>query len=361
MTDVDRTARHLAILEGRDPDAPTTQVVTGNGHGPALNCWRADDLMRTEFPPTRWAVDGVLAEGVNLLAGAPKFGKSWMALGLAVAVASGGYAFGRVHVEAGDVLYLALEDTGRRLQDRLGKLLGDTPAPHRLTLATSWAGTEVVDTWLTNNPGARLVVVDVLNKVRPPQLRGESSYRDDYRALEPFGELSRRHRVCVLVLHHTRKALGEDFVDEVSGTHGLAGSADAVLVARRSRNTGAAILKVTGRDVEEHEIPLEFDPLTGNWTRLDGPAVLHDVAETRRAILEALDDARQQMTPTQVAEVTGIGVELVKKTLQRMAKDSQVAPAGSGTYVPLSLVSPESPAGDIGDARDTPSRGTHGS
>lgn len=328
--------------------------------------WTADELMAAEFAPMRWAVDGVLAEGVNVLAGAPKFGKSWMALGLAVAVASGGRAFGRIPVDEGDALYLALEDTGRRLQGRLAKLLIEAPAPHRLVLATRWDGLESVEAWLVAHPGARLVVVDVLQRVRPPMLRGESTYTADYRALEPFADLAREHNVCILVVHHTRKATGEDFVDEVSGTFGLSGAADAILVARRSRNTGAAIVKVTGRDVEERELALDFDAATGTWLLLDGPAVMHDVGDTRRALLEALAGS-EPMTPAELAKATGLDHDLVRQTVRRMDADGQLATAGKGRYrdpstpVPLSLVSPESlsdtapsTVSDSSDVSDTP-------
>lgn len=314
--------------------------------------WTADELMQVEFPPTRWAVDGILAEGLNLLVGAPKFGKSWLALGLGVAIASGGRAFGRVPVARGDVLYCALEDTGRRLQDRLRKVLCDGSAPGLLVLTTRWDGVDAIERWLAEHPQARLVVVDVLSKIREPALRGESSYLADYKALEPLADLARRYSVCILVVHHTRKATGDDFIDEVSGTHGLAGCADAILVARRSRNTGAAIVKVTGRDVEERELALDFDANTGTWSWLDGPAVLHEVADTRRSILEALH-GQQAKAPKQVAEMTGLDHELVKKTLQRMAEDNQVQPAGGGTYL-LSLPSLLSPNGDTGDAGDSP-------
>jgi Mrp family chromosome partitioning ATPase len=96
--------------------------------------WNAADLMAATFPAMRWAVPGVVAEGLTVVVGPPKVGKSWLCWGLAVAVASGGVAFGKVPVEAGDVLYLALEDTPRRLQSRLGKVLQRDPAPHRLTI-----------------------------------------------------------------------------------------------------------------------------------------------------------------------------------------------------------------------------------
>lgn len=332
--------------------------------------WTADELMAHDFPPMRWAVDGVLAEGVNVLAGSPKLGKSWMALGLGVAIASGGHAFGRIPVDQGDVLYLALEDTGRRLQDRLAKVLREEPAPRRLVLACRWDGVESVEAWLTAHPDARLVVVDVLQRVRPPLLRGESTYTADYRALEPFGDLARKHSVCVLVVHHTRKQTGEDFVDEVSGTFGLSGAADAILVARRSRNTGAAIVKVTGRDVEERELALAFDAHTGSWLLLDGPAVLHDVSDTRRVILEALS-AGESLTPAEIAKGTGLDHDLVRQTVRRMDGDGQLMTAGRGRYrdpatpVPLSLASPESLSdsplpldSDFSDRSDTPERVT---
>jgi hypothetical protein len=320
--------------------------------------WTADELMGTEFPEMRWAVDGVLAEGVNVLAGAPKFGKSWMALGLGVAIASGGRAFGHIPVDQGDVLYLALEDTGRRLQARLAKVLIEAAAPRRLVLATRWDGIESVEAWLLNHPEARLVVVDVLQRVRPPMLRGESTYTADYRALEPFVDLARRHNVCILVVHHTRKATGEDFVDEVSGTFGLSGAADAILVARRSRNTGAAIVKITGRDVEERELALDFDARTGAWTLLDGPALLHAVADTRKAILTVLIGGGE-MAPKDIATATTLDAALVRQTVRRMEEDGQVIGVQgkyrhTDTPVPLSLLSLSHSESDSGDGCDTP-------
>ena len=99
--------------------------------------WTADELMATEFPEPRWAVPGIISEGVNLLCGPPKVGKSWLSLGLALSVAAGGQAMESVPVDGGPVLYLALEDTARRLQTRMRKMLGDRRAPATLTLATS--------------------------------------------------------------------------------------------------------------------------------------------------------------------------------------------------------------------------------
>ncbi len=108
---------------------------------------------------------------MNLLAGPPKVGKSWLSLGLALAVAAGDDALGSIEVEAGPVLYLALEDTPRRLQSRMRKLLDHHPAPAALTLATTCpplpeGGAAAIAGWLARNPAARMVVVDVFAKVR---------------------------------------------------------------------------------------------------------------------------------------------------------------------------------------------------
>ncbi len=107
-------------------------------NGGRLPTFTARDLMGMELPEVKWIIPGITPEGVHLLAGKPKLGKSWMAFGMAVAVASGGVALGKKHVEGGSVLYLALEDNQRRLQKRLKKLLNGEDAPERLDIATTW-------------------------------------------------------------------------------------------------------------------------------------------------------------------------------------------------------------------------------
>ena len=114
-------------LRSLDVDEPTS-----NGHAQRTS-WTAAELLADDFPEPRFAVDGLLPEGLSFMAGAPKLGKSWMALGLGIAVASGGRALGSVPVEAGDVLYLALEDSPRRLQSRLRTLVGDENRPNGST------------------------------------------------------------------------------------------------------------------------------------------------------------------------------------------------------------------------------------
>ncbi|WP_203231334.1 AAA family ATPase [Nocardioides caldifontis] len=327
--------------------------------------WTAAEIMSMRFPEPRWAVPGVVAEGVTLLAGAPKIGKSWLSLNISTAVALGGKALGRVDVDCGDVLYLALEDNPRRLQSRLGKVLSGSVAPDRLTFAVHCeplpaGGTERISAWLETHPDARLVVVDVFARVRGSAPANMSSYDADYLAMGALKRLADRYGVAILVVHHTRKAASEDFLDAVSGTNGLAGSADAVLVLKRSRGKAAAELHVTGRDVEEAEYALDFDPRLGAWQMLDGPASDYSLGDTRRAILDHLRVVGSG-TPRQIADALALNYETAKKTCKRMFDDDQLDTDGGGTYFTPSLSVPPVPGvpekygdGDGGDARDTP-------
>lgn len=319
--------------------------------------WTAADLLQAEFPPPRWAVPGLVAEGANLLCGSPKLGKSWAALNICTAVAVGGRALGKVAVDQGEALYLSLEDTPRRLQTRLRMILEGEPAPPGLHFATEWqrmsdGGGERLDKWLQQHPDCRLVVVDVLARVRSvPDGRGQL-YDADYAALASLKAIADTHSTAVLVVHHTRKSTADDFMDMVSGTNGLNGAADATLVMRRARNSGDATLQITGRDVEESEHAMRFD--RGRWTLLDGPASDYSLAENRRRILEVLRET--PMRPKQIAAALNLDYELVKKTVQRMVNDDQLDTDGAGLYFPPVTLSPPSLLSldrDTGDSRDT--------
>ncbi|WP_425583957.1 AAA family ATPase [Streptomyces rectiviolaceus] len=301
--------------------------------------WTADQLMAAEFPEPKWAVPGILAEGVSLLAGPPKVGKSWLSLGLGLSVAAGGKAFDSVPLQGGPVLYLALEDTPRRLQTRMGKLLGGQKAPAGLTLVTECppfpqGGSEAIAGWLDRNPDARMVVIDVFAKMRGQSPQGASAYDADYVAVGYAKRLADHYGVAVVLVHHVRKMASEDFLTEVSGTNGIAGAADATLVLKRARGQADGILHVTGRDVNEAEYALSFQEASGAWHLLDGPVADHTVGDTRAAILRfvrANPGARPKDIATAIPQVDA---ETVRRTCSRMAADGQLTKDGSGHYYP---------------------------
>lgn len=318
---------------GTDADGPRDRP----GDGRRQTEWTAAELRTASFPPPRWAVPGLLSEGVNLLAGPPKVGKSWLALALAVAVATGGKALGSIEVQAGPVLYLALEDTGRRLKSRLGKVLADRDVwPQSLAFAIEWpplthGGDRQLAAWLADNPAARLVILDVFAKLRGTVPPGMSAYDADYAAIGRVKALADYYGVAVLLIHHTRKATGDDFLADVSGTNGLAGAADTTLVLRRTRGEADGILQVVGRDVDEAQYAMGFYPDLGLWQLLDKPPAELGISDTAAAILAHLRQHEGQ-TPKQISQATGLSHANVKRTVARMAERNQLDTDGRGHY-----------------------------
>lgn len=295
------------------------------------------ELMGEDLPPVRWAVPGILPEGLSLLAGKPKLGKSWLALGLAVAKASGGVALGKVPVDWGEVLYLALEDNRRRLQNRFRKVLAGSPPPEGLHIATEWprldeGGADRLDDWLAAHPDAGLVVVDILKVVRPVVPGNRGIYDADYEALQAMQRIAGEHGVPVLAVHHTRKLAASDPVDEVSGSTGLSGGADSILVLKRDRGKADAYLHVTGREIEEErELALRWDAELGSWS-LAGDAEEFRISEERRAVLEILGRASAAMSPKDIAEALAKSHGSVKVLLGEMVKAGQVSNPVYGKY-----------------------------
>lgn len=291
--------------------------------------------MKTTFVPPTWAVPGLLPEGLSVLVGPPKIGKSWLALNIAVAVARGHRVLGKIDADAGPVLYLALEDTGVRLQQRVGKVLGGGSLPPVLDFWTEVGPSadkvrEDIALWMETHPDARLVVVDVFAKVRTPPPPGAQVYQADYDEASRLKAIADRHGVPLLLVHHTRKQEAQDFVDGVSGSRGITGAADTILSLTRGREQADGALKITGRDVEEQTRALMWSRDAGTWTLLDGDATEHLVGDTRRTILRHLRDHPGQ-GPTAIAEATGIKLNTVKQTVGRMKDDHQLT-SDRGSY-----------------------------
>ena len=319
-------------------------------------------LMAKSFAPIRWIVPGYLVEGMTLLAGAPKQGKSWLALGWLVAVASGGAAMGSISCEGGDVLGLMLEDNERRLQRRL-RQMRLTDIPERLTLLTAWPTldercVDEIEAWIQDVECPRLIVVDVFATVKGSKGAKETDYDADYRQAAMLQTLASRHNLAVLLIHHTRKMAADDPFDEVSGTRGLTGAADSVLVLKRDAGTQQPILYGRGRDLEEIETALQFDKETGTWSILGEAWQVADTIE-RREIQEVLGRSVDPMTPTEIAAAVGKSRQNVQKMLAKMYADGKVEKVRAGHYTLVSMVSPASRTATLIETKETKETSTH--
>jgi hypothetical protein len=236
---------------------------------PKLRTVTAADLCATKFSPIGFVIPGYIAEGLTVLAGRPKVGKSWLALGWATSVATGGVALGSIAVEQGDALYLGLEDNLRRLRRRLDQTLAGAPWPRRLHLATECprlgnGGPEAIETWIDSVDRPRFVGIDVFTQIRPPRRSKTDLYVDDYQAITPLKELADNHGIAIVaVMHLNKREEPTDPFDAVSGTTGITAAADTVLIL--TRTTSGPIIYGRGRDIEEIETALVFDRATGLW------------------------------------------------------------------------------------------------
>lgn len=311
----------------------------------------AADLQRRTFKPPRWIIHDLLPEGLTIQAGRPKIGKSWIGLDLCLAVAYGGVAFGAYQVAQGKCLYLALEDNPRRLQGRMNMLLPPgQDAPESLILATEWprfsteaGGLRQLDQWLSANPDCRLVVVDTWAKVKPQSNGNRNAYDEDSAQLSEVHSRAQKHGVAILVVHHLRKSASpDDWMEEISGSVGITGTADTLWHVSRGRGDPKGEWKLTGRDIGETELAATFNKDTGHWT-VEGRA--QEVAKSREQS-EILDVLRHHgpLFPKEIADELGVERNNVQQRLKRLVEKGKVWKVG-GKYA---LETQTNQAGDGG-------------
>lgn len=293
-------------------------------------------LLEQQFAPVQWAVQGILPEGVSILSGDPKIGKSWFLYQATIAVAAGKPLWpGREPETQGDALMLALEDNDRRLQRRLRALLprfvtvnGRRFEPAnvtRLHYATEWPradeGVAQLATWLRVHPDCRLVVIDTVSAFRQRDLaKNKSAYAADYEVGEMFKPLAREFSCAIVLVMHNRKQHSADALQLVSGTQGMTGGVDNVLVLKRERGTLDAGLYVDGRDIEEpQEMALKFND--GFWSGTGQSVDEARMSAERRKVLQVVrelgSDAKAKaiadaLSPKKYTSVRSLLAKMVK-------------------------------------------------
>lgn len=292
----------------------------------------AADLLELDIPPLQWIVPDLLPEGTTILAGPPKLGKSCLVYQAAVEVALGGELLGR-DIEQGDVLYLALEDGKRRGQTRLRAALGGRSMP-RDRLAVWWSASKLgagledeLVAWLDAHPAARLVAIDTLQRVRARGDARRNAYEVDVEDLGRLQSLFRDRTVGLIVVHHSKKDTGDDFLASVSGTYGITGSADTTLVIQRKRLEAFGKIVVTGRDVEEIEEPVQFNGMT--WSL--APRSLAEASFEQAEVYKVIQ-ARGPIFAKAIADEVGSTRQAVDHLIRKLVANGSVART-TGGYV----------------------------
>lgn len=226
----------------------------------------SEEIANKYFERKDFLVDSLLTTGLCMLAGAPKIGKSWLVLHLCLCIAKGEPFLG-LPVRQSEVLYLALEDDGFRIHRRLNTVTEVSSEKLYITNTCAMMGEKLfwqLERFKEDHPDLRLVVIDTLQMIRPEGK--ETSYSGDYDEMAVIKALADRLRVCILLVHHTRKMPDTDFVNVISGSSGISGSCDTVMVLQKEKRTSReATLSCTGRDIEDRELKLKLDRDTCIW------------------------------------------------------------------------------------------------
>jgi len=220
------------------------------------------ELYDTAYQPKMQIVENLLTSGLYLFVGAPKIGKSFFMAQLGYHV-SCGKPLWEYATDKGTVLYLALEDNYARLQKRLSQMFGVGNAEN-FDFATSAKYLKKgldgqLEKFVKDNPETKLIIIDTLQKVR--EAGGDKySYAGDYEIVAQLKQFADKNNICVVVVHHTRKASASDCFEMISGTNGLLGAADGAFIMQKEKRTdNKAVLEIVGRDQQDQRLHLLFD------------------------------------------------------------------------------------------------------
>ena len=273
-----------------------------------------ETLMSQPLRPPDFVVDSLLSQGLHILAGSPKVGKSWLALWLAVTVAKGEPVW-NMAVRQGATLYPCLEDSVLRIQNRLFEITEDAPDSVHFCTECRPIGQgleEQIESFAAEHPGTVLVIIDTLQMVRPVH---DATYANDYRDLSALKRLADRLGLAILLIHHLRKEKAEDVFHRISGTTAISGAVDSSFtLVEEKRGSGRARLTCVGRDIEYWELELErsgdnvWQLVSDSRTQpeLLGDRIVYLLSELMRDRTEFIG------TPTELSEqIDPVGVERI--------------------------------------------------
>ena len=255
-------------------------------------------------------IEGLLYQGTYLFVGSPKIGKSFFMAQLAYHVSTGTPLWD-YPVKKGTVLYLALEDDYRRLQERMYRMFGtDSTENLYFSVSSKPLGnglTDQLSSFIREHPDTTLVIIDTLQKIR--EVDSDSySYAKDYEIINQLKQFSDSWGICLLLVHHTRKQKSSDNFDMISGTNGLLGCADgAFMLYKETRTSNKATLEISGRDQQDQKIHLIRDEEKLCWNFEKAETELWK--EPPEPLLECIANLVTEENPTW----QGTATELIEK------------------------------------------------
>ena len=316
------------------PPAPKQEkekvINTGGCVSPwGFETYSASHIWDMPLKPLVWIVEGLLPEGLTILSGPPKIGKSFLCLNIGLGLAEGGVVLGQIKVEKADSIYFALEDNTRRIQDRLNLMRTERP-PDGLKIATlnslkilDDGGLEQIEIYLDHHPQTKLIIIDTFIKVKPrTRNRGANQYDIDSQILTPLHNLALSKQIGILLIFHNTKAKADDFINSPSGSMANTGTADTAMVLSRGRVTNQGKLQITGRDVIERCLALEYHEDFGSW-QVIGDYKMSNISPQRKEIIDLLKN-NGFMRGKPIADTLNKNFNNIKVLLGKMVKSGEI-------------------------------------
>ena len=257
----------LPVVCDQGKARPVKQVKT-------IEAVTAAALDTMNIPPVEWLVDNILPVGISMIGAPSKYYKSFMALGLCVAICNG-ECFLNFNTHKHACLYFDLESTKRRPKDRLDKILGDAEKPDNLYIITGDdepgrigdGFEEQIELQLQAHPDIKLIIIDVFQLIRRPKKTGQDSYERDYEDLRVLKSIVDRHSIGLMLIHHTRKMKDpNDVFNELSGSVAIMGALDCSwVISKDDRFANEATLHITGRDLASEQYKIRFNRQSFRW------------------------------------------------------------------------------------------------
>jgi len=298
----------------------------------------AASLLAKTFPPLRCFVEDLLAEGLTILAGKPKKGKSYLALDMSLSIAVGRQAFMKFPTEKAKVLYVSLEDGERRLQRRLRAIQPNIATPEGLDFLYTFPrlGDGALEALTHYAETYQVIIIDVIGRILPTQTQARKSlseYQEITDVLGPIQQLAQDKRMAIMVIDHLRKASVEDDGDAIMGSQGKIGAADHALIYGRKGEEKDGVLKIISRDLDEDKIVLT---LTNGHLEFLGKGEVYELDSEQNRIITILEDERRPMAIPEIMKALGINgdshYKRFRMVMSRLYAEDRVGRTKRGLY-----------------------------
>jgi RecA-family ATPase len=305
-------------------------------------------LLGADIPAPLTLFSGLLHEGLLILGGKSKRGKSWLMYDLAIAAATGTAAFQHFPSSgAMPVLYLALEDGRGRLQARARAIRPGLQHADNLHLRYSFpllahGGAELLQREIEKE-GYGLVVIDVLAKLESVGKNGAKNYQETYDMFAPLQAIRRDKPLCIAMLTHLRKSEADDVFDAIMGSAAYQGAQDVLWVLERKPQDDFATLHMRDKDAEDKTLAIRF--CEGHWEYM-GEGEIYEIDRDQRKVVEILSEEKRLMTIPEVMKAMDAPESrygYFRKLFMHMVKDDLIHRAQQGKYSATVLGYPAEP------------------